>query len=66
MVGRRSSDTAPPARDGLVHLAIEVDPLAQQAVPPIFVDEDLSTAHDPEVALNGHGLLPGCSAAKER
>ncbi|TQC46067.1 hypothetical protein EEB14_28250 [Rhodococcus sp. WS4] len=50
-MGRRSSNTAPPAhqqfRDGLVYLAIEVDPLARQAVHPVFVDEDFSTAHDP-------------------
>ncbi|MDT2007223.1 hypothetical protein FXW78_26695 [Rhodococcus opacus] len=50
-MGRRSSNTAPPAhqqfRDGLVCQAIEVDPLAQQSVHSVFVDEHFSTAHDP-------------------
>ncbi|RYE39580.1 MAG: hypothetical protein EOP24_43900 [Hyphomicrobiales bacterium] len=50
-MGSCSSHTAPPAhqqfRDRLVCLAIEVDPLAQPSVHPVFVDEDFSTAHDP-------------------
>ncbi|BAH47067.1 hypothetical protein ROP_pROB02-00540 (plasmid) [Rhodococcus opacus B4] len=50
-MGRRSSHTAPPAhqqfRDGLVCLTIEVDPLAQPSVHPVFLGEDFSTAHNP-------------------